>query len=73
MCKILDDNCYSEKYLIQTRPQAKSSGIKLSEVNGMGKNLEPNLKLEKTCHTQTRKYEKVMYRSGKSWIKKKKT
>ena len=29
-CKILNDNCYNiEKYLIQTRSQAKSSGIKL--------------------------------------------
>ena len=41
MCQILDDNYYGEKYLIQTRSQAKSSGIKLPEVHGMGKNLEP--------------------------------
>ena len=27
MCEILDDNYYNEKYLIQTRSQAKSSGI----------------------------------------------
>ena len=27
MCQILDDNYYSEKYLIQTRSQAKSSGM----------------------------------------------
>ena len=47
MCQILDDNYYSEKYLIQTRSQAKSSGIKLPEVHGMGKNLDPNLKPEK--------------------------
>ena len=46
MCQILDDN-YSEKYLIQTRSQAKSSGIKLLEVHGVGKNLDPNLKPEK--------------------------
>ena len=46
-CQILDDNYYSEKYLIQTRSQAKSSGIKLPEVHGMGKNLDPNLKPEK--------------------------
>ena len=31
MYQILDDNYYSEKYLIQTRSQAKSSGIKLPE------------------------------------------
>ena len=47
MCHILDDNYYSEKYLVQTRSQAKSSDIKLLEVHGMGKNLDPNLKPEK--------------------------
>ena len=48
MCQILDDNYYNEeKYLIQTKPQAKSSGIKLLEVHGVGKNLDPNLKPEK--------------------------
>ena len=47
MCQILDDNYYNENYLIQTRSQAKFSGIKLSEVHGMGKNLDPNLKPEK--------------------------
>ena len=44
---ILDDNYYSKKYLIQTSSQAKSSGIKLLEVYGVGKNFEPNLKPEK--------------------------
>ena len=33
--------------MIQTRSQARSSGIKLPEVHGMGKNLDPNLKPEK--------------------------
>ena len=47
MCQILDDSYYSKKYLIQTRLQAKSSGIKLPEVHGVGKNLDPNLKPEK--------------------------
>ena len=48
MCKILDDNYYDiEKYLIQTRSQTRSSGIKLPEVHSMGKNLDPNLKPEK--------------------------
>ena len=47
MHQLLDDNYYNEKYLIQTRSQAKSSGIKLPEVHGMGKNLDPNLKPEK--------------------------
>ena len=48
MCQILDNIYYNkEKYLIQTRSQAKSSGLKLPEVHGMGKNLDPNLKPEK--------------------------
>ena len=48
MCKILDDNYYNiEKYLVQTRSQARSSGTKLLEVHGMGRNLDPNLKPEK--------------------------
>ena len=46
MCQILDDNYYGEKYLIQTRAQAKTSGIKLLIVHGVGKNLDPNLKPE---------------------------
>ena len=47
MCQVLDDNYYNEKYLIQTRSQGKSSVIKLPEVRGVGKNLDPNLKPEK--------------------------
>ena len=47
MHQILDDNYYNEKYLIQMRSQAKTSGIKLPEVHGMRKNLDPNLKPEK--------------------------
>ena len=47
----LDNKYYNEeKYLIQTRSQAKSSGIRLLEVHGMGKNLDPKLKPEK-LHT----------------------
>ena len=46
--QILNENYYNEeKYLIQTRSQAKSSGIKLPEVHGVEKNLDPNLKPEK--------------------------
>ena len=48
MHKILDHNYYNiEEYLIHTRSQARSSGIKLPEVHGVGKNLDPNLKPEK--------------------------
>ena len=35
------------KYLVQTRPQAKSSSIKLPEVHGIGKGLDPNVLPEK--------------------------
>ena len=34
-------------YLVQTRSQAKSSGIILPEVHGIGKRIYPNLRLEK--------------------------
>ena len=48
MHKILNDSyCNIEKYLIQTRSQARSSGIKFPEVHGMGKNLDPDIKPEK--------------------------
>ena len=46
--KILNSNYYNiEKYFIRPRSQAISSGIKLQEVHGVGKNLEPNIKPEK--------------------------
>ena len=48
MHKVLHKNCYNmENYLVQTRSQAKSSGIKLPEVHGVGKNLDPNIKPQK--------------------------
>ena len=47
VCQVLDDIYYNKKYLIQRRSQAKSSGVKLHKVHGMGKNLDPNLKPEK--------------------------
>ena len=70
----LENNSYDDKYLIQTRSQAKSSSIKLLEVYGMRKNLDPNLKPEKQ-HTlpQQGSLEKATYSSGKSWIKEKET
>ena len=43
----LENNSCNDKYLIQMRSQAKSSGNKLHEVHGMRKNLDPNLKPEK--------------------------
>ena len=75
MYKSLNDNYYNiEKYLILTRSQAKSSGITLPEIHGMGKNLDPNIKSEKQ-HTISKQgsVEKAMHMSRKSWIKKKET
>ena len=37
----------SEKYLVQMWSQTKSSGIKLSEVHGVSKNLDPNIQPDK--------------------------
>ena len=48
--KILEvnlENFCNDKYLIQTQSPAKSSGIKLLEVHGIGKSLNPNLRPEK--------------------------
>ena len=42
-----------EKNLIQTCSQAKSSGTRLSEVHGVEKELDPNLRPEKQ-HTMSK-------------------
>ena len=48
MHKVLQENYYKiDRYLVQTRSQDKTSGIKLPEVHGMRKNLDPNIKPEK--------------------------
>ena len=48
MYQVLHEKYYnSEIYLVQTQSQTISSGIKLLEVCGMGKNLDPNIKPEK--------------------------
>ena len=79
MYQVLEDNSYLEnvcggKYLIQTWSQAKSSGIKLPEVHGVKKNLDPNQRPEKTPYlTQTGKFGEAAYSSGESQIKEKKT
>ena len=54
MYKILENNLNNidkinfgnGKYLIQTHSQAKTSGIKLQEVHGVGKSLDPYLRPE---------------------------
>ena len=48
MHKVLQENYYkTDSYLVQTRSQAKSSGMKLPEVHGLRQNLGPNIKAEK--------------------------
>ena len=48
MHKELQENYYKiDSYLVQTRSPIQSSGIKLSEVHGIRKNLDPNMKHEK--------------------------
>ena len=42
----------SEKYLVQTWCQTKSSGIKLPEVHGVSKTLDPNVPCHKLLITQ---------------------
>ena len=37
----------TDKYLLQTRSQAKSSGVSLAEVHGIGKGLDPHVRPEK--------------------------
>ena len=37
----------TNKYLIQTRSQAKSSGIKLPEIHGVNKGINPHVKPER--------------------------
>ena len=48
MYQVLHEKYYNTgNYLVKTRSQARSSGIKLPEVHDMGKNLDPNIKPEK--------------------------
>ena len=64
MQAILRDRYYNvgqekeSRYLIQTWSQAKTSGIKLPEVHGVNKNVDPGVKPEKTnsetCKTSNR-------------------
>ena len=49
MHRILENNLENfsnDKYLVQTCSQARSSGIKLPEVHGIEKGLNPNLRPE---------------------------
>ena len=70
MYKILEINLEkfpNNKYLIQTQSQAKSSGIKLLEVHGVDKSLNPNLRPEKQyTFPKQGNLERPMYRSRES-------
>ena len=76
MYQILEDNLENicdDKYLIQTQSQAKSSGIKLLEVHGVRKNLDPNLRPEKQ-HTLPKQgnLERLQIGQGRARSKRKK-
>ena len=44
MHKVSQENyCKIDSYLVETRSQARSYGIKLPEAHGMRKNLDPNI------------------------------
>ena len=73
MYQVLHEKYYNaENYLVQTRSQARSSGIKLPEVHGMGKNLSPNIKLGKQ-HANPLKgsIEKPCLSQGRAGLRKK--
>ena len=70
----IDKNNFGNgKYLIQTHSQAKTSGIKLPEVHGVGKSLDPNLRPEKQ-HTFPKqgKLERLQIGQGRAGSKRKK-
>ena len=48
MHKVLQENYYNiNSYIVQTKSHTRSSGIKLPEVHGVRKNLDPHIKPEK--------------------------
>ena len=73
MHQVLHENYYdTENYLVQTRSQARSNGIKLLEVHDMGKNLDPNIKLEKQHDNPVKgSIEKPHIGQGRAGLKKK--
>ena len=50
----------TEKYVVQTQSQTKSTGIRLLEVHGMSKNLEPNIQPEKNQNIRPLKGNEVL-------------
>ena len=68
------ENFSNDKYLVQTCSQAKSSGIKLLEVHGIEKSLNPSLRPEKQ-HTFPNKgnLERLHIGQGRARSKRKKS
>ena len=50
----------SERYLVQTQSQTKSSGMKLPEVHGVSKSLDPNIQLKKNQNIKPLKGNKIL-------------
>ena len=75
MHKVLQENYYTiDSYLVQTRSQARCSGIKLLEVHGMRKYLDLNMKLERQ-HTNPIKGSviKLCIGQGRAGLKRKRS
>ena len=83
MYKILEDNrnyfskynndFSSEKQLIQTCSQAKTSGTKLLEVHGVQKELDPNLRPEKQhAISKQGKFERLQMGQGRAGSRRRK-
>ena len=75
MYKVLQENYYKiYSYLVQTRSQARSSGIRLPEVHGMRKNLDQNIKLEKrTCQSHKCSVVKPHIGQGRAGLRRKRS
>ena len=67
MREVLQKNYYNlgntseDKYLVQTRSQAKSSGVKVPEVHGIEKCLVPHVKPERLKSVKTSYRQKTGY------------
>ena len=68
-----NNNFSNDKYLIQTHSQAKTSGIKLLEVHGVGKSLDPNFRPKKqNTLPKQGKLERLQIGQGRAGSKRKK-
>ena len=72
--RLLQENYYKiDSYLVQTRSQARSSGIELPEVHGVRKNLDPNLNLEKHHANPTKGVVEPHIGQGRAGLKRKRS